>query len=187
MVNGWYDGSSPAAFSSFWSRTLVDRHARERRATSSLQAASAWTTMTSWLSPRQVTLQARTGVGLALDSAKSVRVVGEPQPERATSPRLETSASCLPSGETVGVEHALARRVEVGHEVALAPVRRFGRERRLVLLDASSARCRSWPEPAGSLTPTPRIERRPAPSADRADDRERRARGCSSTSVAVAL
>ena len=86
-----------------------------------------------------------------------VRVVGEPQPE-ADEPWLETSASCLPSGETAasstplpGVSMSVRKRPLFQSAVS---VENAG----LSFL----TRQRTMPNelgPSGSLTPTPRIER----------------------------
>ena len=65
------------------------------------------------LSPRQVTLHARTAVGFALESRKSLRVVGEPQPEGRRA-QVGDERELLAVGRDRGVEHALARRVDVG-------------------------------------------------------------------------
>ena len=101
-------------------------------------------------------------------------------------PGWRTTASCLPSGEIAASSTPFVRGVGVGHEVALAPVARVGRERRLVGLDLP-AHDAELARACGFLTPTPRIERPSVAQWIARADRERPARRGTATSIAVAL
>src|SRR3954452_1052247 len=113
--------------------------------------------MTSWESPRQVTLHARVAVGLALESAKSFGSSAI-QSRKNEEPRLETSASCLPFGETSASRTPLPG---VSMSVRKWPlVQSAGSVEKDGFLSLTFQRTiPKIPSPAGFLTPTPSSER----------------------------